>query len=168
MVPPPDWCFCINKDLSVSPVVVISFLQYLLPWTVPALHCFCWGLELCFAGFQWRQTLSFLLQFVFLDTSLRLYLIGFASFKVAVFLCYDLWSVAFVLYFQHMILSLICSDTWDWGWAEASSLSYKHLPPTEITGGLMGEKEIMHNINQLLLLLLALHYYSLSFEFVGL
>lgn len=39
------WCFHVNKDIFVSRIVVTSFQQYLLLWTLPALHCHCWLLE---------------------------------------------------------------------------------------------------------------------------
>lgn len=52
------------------------------------------------------------------------------------------------------------------GGAEASSLS-SNMPPKEIALGLMREKEITHNINQFLLLLLLLYYALFPFEFNG-
>lgn len=76
----------------------------------------------------------FWLQFLFLDTPLRLHLIIFPLLKPILFLCYDLLSVACIIYFQQIISLLKCPDTWDWGWVEDSSLS-SQMPPTEIALG---------------------------------
>lgn len=121
-----------DKDVSVNLSVQLSLASQRTCFPGHCLHHIAF-IDLWDSIFQdstGDKPCLFWLQFLFLDTSLRLRLILFPLFKVTLFLCYDLLSVACIIYFQQ-IISLKCPDTWDCGWAEEDSSLSSQMPPTE-------------------------------------